>query len=48
MTPDRRTAARKKRRSFQQVMEEDSGVVLSAALPAHWVIHEYTPDYGGL
>lgn len=38
--------ARKKRRSFQQIMEEDSGQRLREALPPHWVIHGYSPDYG--
>src|SRR5688572_580985 len=46
MPPERRRAARKKRRSFQQMMEEDSGRILRGALPRHWVIHGYTPDYG--
>jgi hypothetical protein len=27
-------------------MEEESGNLLRAALPAEWVIHEYKPDYG--
>ncbi len=46
MSPERRKVARKKRRSFQQMMEEESGVILRGALPSQWVIHEYTPDYG--
>jgi len=46
MPQERRKAARRKRRSFQQMMEEDSGKILRGALPRHWVIHEYTPDYG--
>ena len=46
MTPERRSHARRKRRSFQQIMEEESGKALRAALPQHWVIHGYAPDYG--
>jgi hypothetical protein len=46
MSPERRRVARKKRRSFQQMMEDESGVILREALPKQWVIHEYTPDYG--
>jgi hypothetical protein len=39
-------AARKKRRSFTQMMEEDSGHVLRERLPRQWAIHGYAPDYG--
>lgn len=46
MASERRKVARKKRRSFQQMMEEGSGVILRDALPRQWVLHEYTPDYG--
>ncbi len=27
-------------------MEEESGQLLRAALPEHWVVHGYSPDYG--
>jgi len=46
MTPERRTYARRKRRSFQHIMEEESGQILRVSLPKEWVIHEYSPDYG--
>jgi hypothetical protein len=46
MNKERRTYARRKQRSFQQLMEEASGQVLRASLPEQWVIHEYSPDYG--
>lgn len=37
---------RRKRRSFQQMMEDSSGAHLRAALPRAWVVHGYAPDYG--
>lgn len=46
MPSERRAHARRKRRSFQQIMEDDSGKCLRAALPPEWVIHGYAPDYG--
>jgi uncharacterized protein DUF4365 len=46
MSSERRTNARRKRRSFQQIMEDDSGKMLRAVLPPEWVIHGYAPDYG--
>lgn len=39
-------AARKKRRSFSQMMEEQSGRLLASSIPQEWVVHEYAPDYG--
>lgn len=38
--------AHRKRRDRRHVMEEESGMLLRAALPDEWVIHEYKPDYG--
>lgn len=38
--------ARKKRRSFQHVMEEQSLQVVRKNLPEEWAIHDYKPDYG--
>jgi hypothetical protein len=37
---------RRKRRTFQQIMEEQSMKILREKLPEEWVIHEYKPDYG--
>lgn len=36
----------RKRRSFQQIMEEQSLDIIRKVLPEEWVIHEYKPDYG--
>ncbi|WP_456324104.1 DUF4365 domain-containing protein [Desulfonauticus submarinus] len=38
--------ASKKKRSFQQMMEEDSFSVIRDKLPKEWVLHDYRPDYG--
>lgn len=38
--------AHNKRRVVQQIMEEQSLVLVRNQLPAEWVIHEYAPDYG--
>ena len=38
--------ARKKRRSFQHVMEEQSLQIIREVLPEEWAIHDYKPDYG--
>ena len=38
--------AHKKRRAKQQMMEEQSLVLVRSQLPKEWVIHEYAPDYG--
>ncbi|MGX9687239.1 DUF4365 domain-containing protein [Deinococcus wulumuqiensis] len=35
-----------KRRSENQIMEEDSEALVRRLLPRHWVMHEYKPDYG--
>lgn len=35
-----------KRRSFQHIMEEDSGIIFSKILPKEWVVRGYKPDYG--
>src|SRR4051812_28650451 len=37
---------RLKRRSFQQIMEEESMVAIRMATPKAWVMHQYSPDYG--
>jgi hypothetical protein len=36
----------KKRRSLNQIKEDDSYRILRQKLPEAWVIHEYGPDYG--
>lgn len=36
----------RKRRSLNQIKEEDSYRILRQKLPETWVIHEYGPDYG--
>jgi hypothetical protein len=36
----------KKRRSYQQIMEEVSIETIRSLLPEQWVVHEYRPDYG--
>lgn len=38
--------ANKKRRSEQQIMEEQSLLILRKNLPKEWVLHDYKPDYG--
>lgn len=38
--------ANRKRRSEQQIMEEQSNTILRQSLPEEWVIHDYRPDYG--
>lgn len=35
-----------KRRSFTQIMEEESIAIIREALPKEWVMHQYSPDYG--
>ena len=35
-----------KRRSFTQIMEEESISIIREALPKEWVMHQYSPDYG--
>src|SRR4051794_29393747 len=37
---------RLKRRSVQQIMEEESMVAIRMATPKAWVMHQYSPDYG--
>lgn len=37
---------KKKRRSFQQIIEEDSFGIVKSKLPKEWVLHDYRPDYG--
>lgn len=37
---------KKKQRSMQQIMEEESLPIVKQVLPKEWVIHEYKPDYG--
>ena len=37
---------RRKRRSINQIKEDDSLRILRQKLPSAWVIHEYGPDYG--
>lgn len=37
---------KRKQRSKQQIMEEQSIVILKKALPKEWVLHEYGKDYG--
>jgi hypothetical protein len=41
-----RSEARRKRRSLGQILEGESFPLLQRALPEHWVIHDYAPDYG--
>ena len=38
--------AHNKRRVKQQIMEEQSLVLVREQLPEEWVIHQYAPDYG--
>jgi hypothetical protein len=38
--------ARKKRRSFQHIMEDQSLQLVRKSLPEEWAIHDYKPDYG--
>jgi len=37
---------KRKRRSFSQISEEKSDVILRNILPEEWVLHNYGPDYG--
>lgn len=37
---------RRKRRVIPHLMEEESLTIVKQALPKHWVIREYRPDYG--
>ena len=37
---------KRKQRSLQQMMEEQSSSLIRDRLPKEWVIHEYKPDYG--
>ncbi len=39
-------SARRKRRSFQHIMEDQSFQVVKEKLPKEWAIHDYKPDYG--
>jgi hypothetical protein len=36
----------RKRRSLNQIKEDNSYHILRSKLPESWVIHEYGPDYG--
>lgn len=38
--------AHRKRRSAQQMMEEESLTLVRNQLPKEWVMHQYAPDYG--
>ena len=38
--------AHRKRRSTQQMMEEESLTLVRNQLPKEWVMHQYAPDYG--
>jgi Domain of unknown function (DUF4365) len=45
--PEMSQGARRKRRPSQHIMEEQSKHLVRAALPSHWVIHDFDkPDYG--
>jgi len=41
-----RRGGRRKRQALSQMMEGESFAVLRRALPQHWVIHDYAPDFG--
>jgi hypothetical protein len=46
MSEDKRKPARVKQRTAPHMMEDASKALLRSALPIHWAIHDYAPDYG--
>jgi hypothetical protein len=43
---EKRSGAHRKRQGLGQMLEGESLAILQQALPRHWVIHGYAPDFG--